>query len=74
MDFLYKTDTVVNALGKFLEDNSVDKNAKYSEDVLMIDMVSGYYEQLLRLKVKPAYLTLDGWTVEAIAAYMEEDV
>lgn len=72
MDFVFRADVALRALDKFLEANAVDKNAKYSEDVLVIDTVSGNREYLLRLPVKPNFVVFDQWMVELLTDYMEE--
>lgn len=72
MDFVFKTEVALRALDKFLEANDVDKNAKYSEDVLVIDTCSGYRESLLRLPVKPNFVVFDEWMVELLSEFMEE--
>ena len=72
MDFVFKTEVALRALDNFLEANDVDKNAKYSEDVLVIDTCSGYRESLLRLPVKPNFVVFDEWMVELLSEFMEE--
>lgn len=72
MDFVFRADIALRALDKFLEANDVDKNAKYSEDVLVVDMTSGYRESLLRLPVKPNFVVFDQWMVELLSDYLEE--
>ena len=72
MDFVFRADVALRALDKFLEINDVDKNAKYSEDVLVIDMCSGYRETLLRLPVKPSFVVFDDFMAELLSEYLEE--
>ncbi len=72
MDMLFKYNQAVLALENFLQVNGVEKSAKYSEDVLMIDMVSGYLESLLRMAVKPSYVTFDHYLCELLADYLQE--
>lgn len=72
MDFVFRADVALRALDKFLEINAVDKNAKYSEDVLVIDMACGYRESLLRLPVKPHFVVFDHFMVELLSDYLEE--
>ena len=72
MNFVFRADIALRALDKFLEANAVDKNAKYSEDVLVVDMASGYRETLLRLPVKPNFVILDHFMVELLSDYLEE--
>lgn len=72
MDMLFRYNEAVLALENFLQVNGVDKSAKYSEDVLMIDMVIGYLESLLHMAVKPSYVTFDDYLCEILADYMVE--
>lgn len=72
MDYVYSFNVVLKAFDNFLEANGVDKNAPFDPDVLLVDTITGYREQLLRIKVKPIYLTLDDWMVEQIHTYLEE--
>lgn len=72
MDFVFRSDIALRALDKFLEANAVDKNAKYSEDVLVIDMCSGYRETILRLPVKPSFVVFDDFMAELLSDYLED--
>lgn len=72
MEYVYSFDVVLRAFDNFLEINGVDKNAPFDADVLLVDTIASYREQLLRIKVKPTYLTLDDWMVEQIHTYLEE--
>ena len=72
MDYLFKYEIVLRAFDNFLEANQVPKAAPYTPDVLLVDMVSGYREQLLRMKVKPNFVSLDDHTADVLADYMEE--
>ena len=72
MDYLFSYNTVLRAFDNFLEANQVAKDAPFNSDVLLVDMVSGYREQLLRMKVKPNFVSLDDHTADVLADYMEE--
>lgn len=72
MDYLFSYNTVLRAFDNFLEANQVAKDAPFNADVLLVDMVSGYREQLLRMKVKPNFVCLDDHTSDVLADYMEE--
>ena len=72
MDCLFKYETVLNAFDKYLDLNMVDKDAPYSDDVLVVDTIAGYREQLLRMKVKPNFVCLDDFIADVIAPFMEE--
>ena len=58
-------------MAKYLRING-DNDAPYSEDILVVDTVSGYYETLLKLKVKPNFIVFDEWMVEVLSDYMED--
>ena len=72
MGYLFKYEIVLRAFDNFLEANQVSKQAPYDPDVLLVDMVSGYREQLLRMKVKPNFVSLDDHTADVLADYMED--
>ena len=72
MEYVYSFNVVLKAFDNFLEANQVAKDAPYDPDVLLVDTLLGYREQLLRIKVKPVYLTLDDWLVQQIETYLEE--
>ena len=72
MDYLFKYEIVLRAFDNFLEANQVSKSAPYDPDVLLVDMISGYREQLLRMKVKPNFVSLDDHTADVLAEYMGE--
>lgn len=72
MDYLFNYDTVLKAFDNFLEVNQVSKDAPYDADVLVVDMISGYREQLLRMNVKPNFICLDDHTADILADYMQE--
>lgn len=72
MEYVYPFNVVLKAFDNFLEDSGVDKSTPFDPDVLLVDTISAYREQLLRIKVKPTYLTLDDWMVEQIHTYLDE--